>query len=127
MPNLPEPRRLRLLCLLLAAATLAVFWPAIHFDFVDYDDNLYVYANPRVLHGLNWENIRWAFSNTDTGYWHPVTWLSFMVDASLSEPRPAVYHLTNILLHTGGVVMLFLTFNRMTGEIFPSALLAAVF
>src|ERR1043165_7546104 len=68
---------------LLALVTLAVYWPVIGYDFVNFDDDVYVTENYRVLHGLSLSNIGWAFSNLEAGFWHPLTWLSLLLDATL--------------------------------------------
>ncbi len=79
-----------LVCLLLAAVTLAVFWPATGFDFVNYDDPLYVTDNPHVQAGLTWEGLAWAFGRVhgEETYWHPLTWVSHMVDCQLYGLKP---------------------------------------
>ncbi len=116
-----------LLCLLLAAATLAVYWPVIHCDFLNYDDPVYFTANPRVLTGLTSANVAWAFTTGHAGNWHPLTWLSLMVDAQCFGPGPAGPHFTNLLFHTANTVLLFLLLRRLTAATWRSALVAALF
>ena len=96
------------LCLLLVAATLAVYWPVLHCDFVNYDDPEYFAANPHVLTGLSPANLGWALTTGYTGNWHPLTWLSLMLDVNLFGPGPAGPHFTNLLLHLANTVLLFL-------------------
>jgi Tfp pilus assembly protein PilF len=96
------------LCLLLVAATLGVYWPVTRCDFVNYDDPEYFAANPHVLTGLTPGNIVWALTTGHTGNWHPLTWLSLMLDVNLFGPGPAGPHVTNLLLHLANTALLFL-------------------
>jgi Tfp pilus assembly protein PilF len=117
-------------CLLLTASTLAVFSPTFRNDFVNYDDNAYVFENPHVKAGLTGSNIRWAFSwqaTEQVGNWHPLTWLSLETDSQLFGLGPWGYHLTNLLLHIANVLLLFAVLWRMTGEVWPSGFVAALF
>src|SRR4051794_13296561 len=107
-------RRVHWICFALAAITLAVYLPAYHADFVNYDDNDYVYENPHVIGGLTATNIRWAFGTTDVSYWHPITWLSHMLDAQLFGLHAGGHHAMNILLHALASVLLFLVLRRIT-------------
>ena len=115
------------LVLLLAAATLAVFVRVIHFEFLNYDDPLYVTANPRVQQGLSVEGIRWAFTTFTAANWHPLTWISLMLDGSIGGPGPLVFHLTNVILHLANVLLLFFLLDRMSGRPRRSAVVAALF
>jgi tetratricopeptide (TPR) repeat protein len=112
---------------LLALAVWAVFGQTLRFDFVNYDDNRYVYENPVVKNGLTLENIGWAFTHNVASNWHPLTVISYMADASLYGTKPAGYHLTNVLLHALTAVLLFVVLNEMTGALWRSAFVAAVF
>jgi protein O-mannosyl-transferase len=125
VPERP-PSRL-VVALLLAASTLAVFAQAIGFEFVDYDDNEYVTANPQVQGGLTVAGVGWAFTTFAAGNWHPVTWLSLMLDTSLGGPGPRIYHLTNVILHVANALLLFFLLDRMTGRRRPAAVTAALF
>ena len=116
-----------LVSLLLAALTLAVFWPVIHFDFVNYDDPGYVTENSHVSRGLTWEDVVWAFRTGHAANWHPVTWLSHMLDCQLYGLKPWGHHLTNLLFHTANTLLLFLLLQRMTGARWRSAFVAALF
>ena len=113
--------------LLLAAGTFALFSPAIGYDFINYDDNLYVYKNAHVLQGLNWSGLVYAFHTIDGVSWMPATWISFMLDTSLAGPFPAGYHLTSIILHSASAGLLFLALQRMTKQTWSAALVAALF
>jgi len=115
------------LAALLVLATLTLYWPAIHTPFINYDDPLYVTANPRVLTGLSWDNVVWAFTTGHADNWHPVTWLSLMLDASLFGPSPAGFHFTSVLLHAVNSALLFWLLLRLTAAPWRSALVAALF
>jgi len=114
---------------LLAVVTLALYWRATRCDFVNYDDPLYVTANSHVQAGLSWQGLAWAFTQThgEGTYWHPLTWLSHMLDCQLYGVRPWGHHLTSVLLHAANVVLVFLVFRRMTGAFWRCAALAALF
>ena len=115
------------ICLLLAVMTLAVYWPVIHCDFVAYDDGDYFAANPRVLSGLTPRNIAWAFTTGYAGNWHPLTWLSLMLDAELCGKGPFGPHFTNLLFHAANTVLLFLLLRWLTAANWRSAVVAALF
>jgi tetratricopeptide (TPR) repeat protein len=114
-------------CVLLAVATAVVYWPAVGFDYVNYDDPEFVATNPHVLGGLTWENVRWAFGTGLDGNWIPLTWLSYMLDVEWFGATATGLHLTNILLHAANTVLIFLLFRRLTGAHWPSAVLAGLF
>ncbi|MGA2280237.1 MAG: tetratricopeptide repeat protein [Verrucomicrobiota bacterium] len=115
------------LCLLLVAVTLVVYWPVTRCDFVNYDDSDYFFSNPHVLAGLSPANLGWAFTTGFGGNWHPLTWLSLMLDASLFGPGPAGPHLTNLLFHLADTALVFLLFRRLTAANWRSAFVAALF
>ena len=115
------------IALLLVALVVWTFLPSLGYGFVNFDDNVYVYENARVLHGLTWENLRWAFTTLDAGFWHPLTWLSLLLDGQLFGMRPGGYHLTSLLLHAANTVLLFVLFRRLTGATWRSAVVAALF
>ena len=116
-----------LICLALGLITLGVFAPSLSHEFLAYDDQAYVTENPHVQAGLTWPGVRWAFRSYAASNWHPVTWLSHMLDCQLYGLRPAGHHLTNLLLHTANTLLLFLVLNRMTGAMWRSASVAALF
>jgi protein O-mannosyl-transferase len=116
-----------LVCAALGAAVLAVFSPALHGGFVNYDDPAYVTANWHVRHGLTGPGLRWAFTSIAASNWHPLTWLSLILDGQLYGLQPAGYHLTSLLLHAANAVLLFLLLNRLTGALWRSALVTALF
>ena len=96
------------LCLVLAAITFAVFGQTLRHEFIVYDDNEYVYDNPMVARGLTLKGIVWAFTHVHAANWHPLTWLSHMLDCQLYGLHPGGHHLTNVLLHAATVIVLFL-------------------
>jgi tetratricopeptide (TPR) repeat protein len=112
---------------LLLLATVAVYWPAVSYEFINYDDPAYVTGNAHVRTGFTPENIRWTFTTTLMGNWNPLTWFSHMADAELYGLNPAGHHLTSILLHGINAVLLFFFLNRTTGALWRSALAAALF
>ena len=114
-------------CVFLAAITFAVFGQTLRHEFVNLDDDQYVSENPVVQKGLTWEGFRWALTYGQIGHWHPLTWLSHMLDCQLYGLQAGGHHLTNVLLHTGTVILLFLVLRRMTGFLWRSAFVAAVF
>jgi tetratricopeptide (TPR) repeat protein len=116
-----------LICLGLALAVLAAYAPVWNCDYVGYDDPVYVTANPAAQQGVNWESIRWAFTNTHAGLWHPLTWISFLVDYQLYGMNPVGRHATSLFLHLANSVFLFVLLRRMTNAPWPSALTAAFF
>jgi protein O-mannosyl-transferase len=114
---------------LLAAATVAVFWRVSRHEFVNYDDPAYVTHNPMVQVGLTWEGVKWAFGELhgEATYWHPITWLSHMLDCQLFGLRPAGHHVTSLVLHALNTALLFGLLRRMTGRRGASAVVAALF
>jgi protein O-mannosyl-transferase len=117
----------RLVALLLALITLLVYLPVTHDDFLCYDDEEYVTHNRVVQHGLTWAGVEWAFTTFHTGNWHPVTWLSHMADCTLFGLNAGAHHFVNALLHATNAALLFLLLWRLTRQIWPSALVAALF
>lgn len=121
-------RRQRLVIfLLLVSLTIFVFWSVQGNDFIRYDDGLYVVDNPQVQRGLRADGFLWAFTTTHASNWHPLTWLSLMADYELYGLHAAGYHWTNLLLHAGNVVLLFFVLQVMTGAVWRSFLVAALF
>lgn len=112
---------------LLALLPLAVFWPVLGGEFVSYDDGEYVLFNPPVLGGLSWDGVLWAFTTGHVANWHPLTWLSHMADVSLFGMNPAGHHATNLMLHVLNTLLLFLLLRSMTGSLWRSAFVAALF
>ena len=122
-----QARRDWIIGILLFVATMLLYWPTTNFPFVNYDDQLYVYQNPDVIEGLSWPGFKWALTANVAANWHPLTILSHMTDCSLYHLFAGGHHLTNILLHSLNVVLLYVLFKRMTGFWGVSALAAALF
>lgn len=116
-----------LLCVALAALTLAVYWQTTTHEFINFDDPGYITSNPHVQAGVNPDGIRWALTATAEFNWHPLTWLSHMLDCRLFGLDPAGHHLMNILLHTANTILLFLFLTRVTASQWQSAFVAALF
>jgi len=108
-------------------AILCVYWPVGSYDFVDVDDDLYVFNNRYVQSGLTVEGIKWAFGMTGIAHWHPLTWISLMMDAHIFGPAPAGFHLTNLLFHIISSILIFLIFKQATGSLLRSGFLAMLF
>ena len=115
------------LCAALAAAVLLAFGRTVRYDFVNYDDDAYVYDNPQVSKGLTVDGLIWAFRYSEIGHWHPLTWVSHMLDVQFYGLNPGGHHTTNVLLHAATAVALFLVLRKMSGAVWRSAFVAAVF
>jgi protein O-mannosyl-transferase len=120
-------RRTLLICVLLGAATLITFWPQTGHQFITYDDSYYLTENAMVQQGLTWEGAAWAFRTGHAGNWHPLTWLSHMLDVQLFGLNAGWHHLTSLLLHAANAVLLFLLLQRTTRAAWRSAFVAALF
>src|SRR5438874_6992871 len=115
------------ICIFLAAIVWIVFGQTFHFEFISLDDGPYILKNPQVSRGLTSEGFVWAFTHFHSGNWHPLTWLSHMLDCQLFGLNPGWHHLVNLLLHTATAIVLFLVLRRMTGFVWRSAFVAAIF
>jgi tetratricopeptide (TPR) repeat protein len=113
--------------LLLALATIALYWQSGGHEFINYDDNVYITDNPHVSSGLTMENVQWAFSTGYAANWHPLTWISHMIDCQLFGLHAGAHHLVGAMLHALNAVLLFLVLRRMTGFLWQSAFVAALF
>ena len=120
-------RRDGLMCGVLIAATIAVFWQVCAFEFLNFDDDRYVAENPLVQQGLTREGIVWAFTTIGISNWHPLTLLSHMLDCQLFGLNAGAHHMVNVLFHAANAALLFLVLRRMTGALWRSALVAALF
>lgn len=133
----PAPRRLSLpgrpgfpdwaICLGLAVSILAVYARVAGFDFVNYDDDLYVYSNSHVAAGLSWATLRWAFSSIVVANWIPVTLLSYLLEVRLFGMHSGLHHMVNVLFHALASWLLYASLRRATGARAPSAFVAFVF
>jgi protein O-mannosyl-transferase len=115
------------ICIALAVLTWAVFGQTIRYDFVNYDDPHYVYQNTRITNGLNFANVAWAFTHVHSENWHPLTTITHMLDCQLHGLKAGWHHVTNVLLHCVAAVLLFVALERMTGALWRSAFVSAVF
>jgi tetratricopeptide (TPR) repeat protein len=123
----PPDRRLWKVCACLAVAVVALYWRVLGNMFVNFDDGDYVYDNSHVKSGLSLDNVQWALTNISHGNWHPLTWLSHMLDAQWFGPNPAGHHLVSVLWHAANAVALLVVLWRMTGRLWRSAFVAALF
>jgi tetratricopeptide (TPR) repeat protein len=122
------PRNVLAVCCLLALAVAVVFGPTVWHDFVNFDDDAYVYDNPQVTHGLTQQTAAWSFTTFHSSNWHPLTWLSHALDCQLYGTQHAAgHHLTNVALHAAVAILLLLVLWQTTGSLWPSAVVAAVF
>ncbi len=111
----------------LVISTLAVYWQVRGHDFIGFDDNYYVTDNKNVQSGLSWQGVKWAFTTTHAWNWHPLTWLSHMLDCQLFGLNPAGHHLTSVFFHTANAVLLFLVLKCMSSSLWCSGFVAAAF
>ena len=111
----------------LLGLTWLVFGQTLRYDFVNYDDPSYVYQNTRITSGINLANIAWAFTHVHSENWHPLTTITHMLDCQLHGLNAGWHHFTNVLLHAMAVVLLFVALERMTGALWRSAFVSAVF
>lgn len=115
------------LCLVLTVITTAVYCQVYTYDFVNYDDPIYVYENSNIQSGLTVAAVKWAFTSGYAGNWHPLTWFSHMLDWRLFGDNPAGHHVTNLIFHIANTLLLFIVLTQMTQKIWPSAFVAALF
>lgn len=122
----PHQGRL-VVCVLLAVVTFAIYFPVLGYGLVNFDDHFYVTNNPHVRSGLSLKNIFWAFTTFTESNWHPLTWVSLQLDCTLDPDGARVLHLTNVLFHIANTLLLFLVLEMMTGSMWRSAFVAALF
>jgi len=115
------------IALALTLLNVFVYAAVAHFQLVNWDDPGYVTENPIVLGGLSWDSARWALTTGHSPYWHPLTWLSHLLDVTLFAGDAGMYHVTNLVLHTANTILVFELFRRTTGRTGRSAFVAAVF
>src|SRR4030042_1761497 len=116
-----------LIIIFLIVASFTAFGRIVANDFINFDDNVYITDNSHIKSSINIETIKWAFTTTYFSYWHPLTWLSHMLDWSLFGANAGGHHFISLLLHIGAVLFLFLFLNKTTKNLWPSAFVAAVF
>ena len=134
MPTAPaqaSPRNDRLItiavCIFLTAIIWIVFGQTLSHDFVNFDDDRYVYENTQVSRGLTLDGFKWVLTHSHASLWHPLTTLSHMADCQIYGLKPGGHHFTNVVLHNLGAILLFLVFRGMTGSIWRSAFVTAIF
>src|SRR5689334_595221 len=123
-----SPRRFLWVVTALIAMSAWAYAPVRHAEFINYDDPDYVTANPNVASGITWAGVAWAFTTDAAANWHPLTWLSHMLDVQVYGPDNAgAHHLTNVLIHIANAVLLFWLLYDMTNALWPAAFVAALF
>ena len=114
-------------CLFFVISTLAVYWRVSGYELINFDDDVYIIENRHVISGITFENIRWAFSTLHEATWQPLVWLSFMLDCQFDGINSGRLHQTNLFYHTINTLLLFLVLKRMTGNLWQSGFVAALF
>jgi len=127
MDKLNQNHRILLVCFILTIVTLVAFWQLKDHEFINYDDRDYVTENLHVQGGLTLQGVTWAFTTFHAGNWHPLTWLSHMLDVQFFGLKPGWHHLMNLLFHIANTLLLFLVLHRMTKALWQSAFVAALF
>lgn len=127
-PQTSEPHRLDgFIAAALAVLTIAIYADVVRHQFINLDDTLYISENPMVNRGLSWAGIGWAFTTFQAANWHPLTWLSHMIDSQVFGVYAGGHIFVNVLIHAANTVLLFLFLLRTTGQRWSSALVAALF
>ena len=124
---MPKIGRIHWISLGLVLVTFALFWPVTTYEFVNFDDTEYVLQNAHVTQGLDIQNLVWAFRAFYASNWHPLTWVSHMLDCQFYGLEPGGHHLTNLILHAANAVLLLLTLRKLTRADWRSAFVAALF
>ncbi len=114
-------------CVFLGMITLAIYWQARNYDFINFDDPVYVIENLNVRNGLTLQGLIWAFQANVSANWHPLTLLSHMADCHFFELNAGYHHLTNVLLHILNTFLLFFLFFNMTNRFWLSVFIAGIF
>jgi len=125
--SLKTGHRIILGCMLLALGTFGTYWRVLSFDFIKYDEAFLVIDNPIVRSGLTLQGTLWALTTSWFDYWHPLTWLSHMLDCQVFGLRPGWHHLTNLVFHVANTLLIFTLFQRMTDAWWRSSLVAGLF
>ncbi len=126
-PHTALRKQVIFICLLLTFVTIGVYWPVARHAFINFDDPDYVSGNPRVQAGLTPGSVQWAFTSFYASNWHPLTWLSHMLDCEIYGLRAGGHHVTSLLFHIANSLLLFGLLKRLTGALWRSALVAALF
>ena len=127
MSKSPGKYQVWAICAVLAAITFAAFEAVLHNGFINYDDDEYITENQHIQNGFTAGSIKWAFTTSKCANWHPVTWLSHILDCRLFGLNPAGHHLVSLLLHTANTLLLFMVLWEMTAALWKSVFVAALF
>jgi protein O-mannosyl-transferase len=127
MAKLNRQQLFAAICFGLMLVTAGVYWPMRFHEFICFDDDAYIIGNSHVNTGLTWSGAVWAFRNGYIANWHPLTWLSHMLDCQVYGLNPSGHHLTNLLCHIANTLLLFIWLNQLTRAVWRSALVAALF
>src|SRR5262249_9767101 len=119
--------RIALCGLCLTVLAVAIYWPVVRQGFICFDDPDYITTNPRTQAGVTFEGLRWAFMSFQVNNWHPVTWLSHMLDCQLYGLKPAGHHLTSVLFHVANTLLILALLSHLTGDLWRSGFVAALF
>jgi tetratricopeptide (TPR) repeat protein len=122
-----KPTGMLSLCLIFFGLTAWAFAPVLKTDFQVFDESAELFLNVHVNSGISWQNLRWALSSLEYSNWYPLTWISHMLDYTLFGAHPLGHHLTNVLFHATNGVLLFLALKKMTGALWRSLIVAALF
>ncbi|HEX4638590.1 MAG TPA: hypothetical protein VH170_03810 [Chthoniobacterales bacterium] len=114
-------------CIFLTAIVWIVFGQTLRYDFVNFDDDVYVYENAHITAGVTLEGLKWFLTHSHASLWHPLTTLSHMADCQIYGLKPGGHHFTNVVLHNVAAILLFLVLSNMTGALWRSAFVAAIF
>jgi len=117
----------RVFSLVLLLSTLIIYLKVIYFDFINFDDPSYIFINDHVLTGFQWKNIKWAFTTFYVANWHPLTWISHFIDFHFFGGHPAGHHVTNVIFHAINTLLVFHFFNKATGFVWRSFIIAGLF
>lgn len=115
------------LSLVVGLVTFGVFYQVRSFEFLNFDDDLYIFNNPHVSSGLSIDNLIWALTASHGGHWHPIAWISHMIDCELFGLEPGIHHLESVIFHALTSVLVFLFFLRVSKILFCSFILALIF
>lgn len=116
-----------LICISVSAVIIVIYWPVQHYDLISLDDIDYIRGNPYVKTGLTWDSFLWAMKDVHTGYWHPLTWVSHMLDYHVFGSTAGGHHWTNVILHVANSILLYVVLKRMSGSAWKSAIVATLF
>lgn len=127
MKSSSDRLRALLICFALIGICFIAYQQLRSNDFVNWDDNEYITENPNVRGGISLQNIKWAFTERNVSYWHPLTWLSHMLDCELFDLKPAGHHLMSLMIHAANSLLLFVLLKKTTGAFWKNAFVAALF